>query len=109
MKFDSDRAYKQLVEHGIVATMRFNRRVRVGKLYTQLYVKGVVVRITRRGRTIGKGMIVDVLPNTRENREKLVYLSGFSTVEEWEEEARKLYDGRLPNTILVVKLIDKVT
>jgi len=92
------------MKHGVVATMRMNRKVRIGGRYTDLYARGMIVIITRNGKRIAKGIILDVLPNTRENRKKYVSISGFETVEEWEREARRLH-GRLPNAIVVVKLI----
>jgi len=93
-----------LMEKGIVATMRVQRKVRIGNRYTDLYVKGMIVIITRNGKRVGKGIIVDVVENTRENREKYVKISGFGTVGEWEQEAKRLH-GRMPNAIVVVRLI----
>jgi len=104
MRFDSDKAFEQLMKHGIVATMRVQRKVRIGNRYTDLYVKGMIVNITRNGKRVGKGIILDVVSNTKENREKYVSISGFESVEEWEREAKRLH-GRMPNVIVVVKLI----
>jgi len=104
MKFDSDKAFSFLMKNGIVATMRMQRKVRIGNRFADLYVKGMIVNITRNGKRVGKGIIVDVVENTRENREKYVGISGFQSVEEWEGEAKRLH-GRMPNVIVVVRLI----
>jgi len=104
MEFRSDKAFKQLIERGIVATMRMQRKVKIGGRYTDLYIKGMIVIITRNGKRIGKGIILNVVPNTKENREKYVVISGFENIEEWEKEARRLH-GRMPNVIVVVRLL----
>ena len=95
MKFDNSRAFNHLVKRGIVATMR------AGKFYK----RGRVVKITRHNKIVGRGVIIDVVPNTRENRGKYLDISGFDSVEEWEEEARQLYKGRLPDCIVIVGLM----
>jgi len=104
MRFDSDKAFSFLMEHGIVATMRVNRKVRIGSRYGDLYVKGMIVNIVRNGKRVARGIIVDVAPNTPENRERYLPISGFQTIEEWVQEARRLH-GRLPNSIVVVRLL----
>jgi len=104
MRFDSEKAFSFLMKNGIVATMRMNRRVRIGNRYSDLYVRGMIVWITRNGKKIARGLIVDVLPNTEENRKKYVSISGFESVGEWEKEAMRLY-GRIPNAIVIVKLL----
>jgi len=105
MRFDSDKAFSFLMKHGVVATMRMQRKVRIGGKYTDLYTKGMIVIITRNGKRVAKGIIVDVVKNTEKNRKKYVGISGFETVEEWKEAARKLHKGRLPNVIVIVRLI----
>jgi len=104
MRFDSDKAFRQLIERGIVATMRMNRKVRIGNRYGDLYVKGMIVNIVRNGKRVARGVILDVIPNTPENRARYVSISGFDTVDEWEREAIRLH-GRLPNSIVVVRLL----
>lgn len=106
MRFDSEKPLRQLIEKGIVATMRHNRKIRIGPFHQSLYIPGIIVNITSKGKRIGKAVVVEVYENTRENREKLVEISGFDTVEEWEKEARKLFKGKLPNTIVVLRLIE---
>jgi len=104
MRFDNDKAFDFLMKNGIVATMRMNRKVKIGGRYADMYVKGAIVVITRNGRRVGKGIIVDVVPNTEENRQRYVCISGFQSVEEWMQEAKRLH-VRLPNSIVVVKLL----
>jgi len=105
VRFDSDKAFSFLMTHGVVATMRMQRRVKIGNRYSDLYVRGMIVAITRSGKIVAKGVILDVVPNTRENREKYVKISGFESVEEWEAEARRMHGGRLPNSIVVIRLL----
>jgi len=105
VKFNSDKAFKQLMNHGIVATMRFNRYRKLGKWHLPFYARGNIIVITRHGRAVGEGIVVDVVPNTKKNREKYLHLSGFKSVEEWEQEARRLHRGRLPNSIVIVRLL----
>ena len=95
MKFNSDRAFNQLMSQGIVATIRSNT----------FYERDMVVRITRHGKMVGRGVIIDVVPNTRENREKYLNISGFRSIEEWEKEAKRLHKGKLPDSIIIVGLL----
>jgi len=104
MRFDSDKTFDFLMRNGVIATMRMQRKVWIGGRYTDLYIKGMIVIITRNGKRIGKGIILNVVPNTLENREKYVSISGFETVEEWEKEARRLH-RRIPNVIVVLKML----
>jgi len=90
MMFKSKRALDFLLRNGIVATMR-NTKYRLGQ----------VVRINREL----CGVIIEIHDNTRANRGKFVKISGFNTVEEWENEARKLHKGKLPRRIYIVKLL----
>jgi len=50
------------------------------------------------------GRIINVVPNTSENRLKFYKISGFGTPEEWLMEAIKLH-GRLPRYIVIVQII----
>jgi len=89
LKFESERAFKQLMERGFVATMRGYKKL------------GRVV-IKHRGVVDGRGFVLGCLANTPDARRMLLPLSGFSSVEEWELEARRLH-GRLPPFIVLVK------
>jgi len=76
MRFDSDKAFEQLTKYGIVATMRMNRKVKVGRRRVDMYMRGMVVWITRNGKRVSKGVIVDVVPNTLENRKNMLRSAG---------------------------------
>jgi len=104
MRFDSDKAFYFLMKNGIVATMRMNRKVRIGNRYTDLYVRGMIVWITSRGKRVARGIIIDVVENNEENRRRYLPISGFETVEEWMEEAKRLH-RRMPNSIVIIKLL----
>jgi len=105
MKFTSTRALRQLLQHGVVATMRQNDKVLVrGKFYMPLYYPLKTVKIRHGRRVVGLGVIAEVVKNNRANRIRLLPLSGFRTVEEWESEAIRIF-GRLPNSIVVVILV----
>ena len=97
LRFESAKAFRQLMERGVVATMRRNG----------YYRKGMRVWIVRGGKWFGRGLVVDVLPNTEENRLKYFRISGFGSVEEWVSEATKLH-GRLPPAIVLVELLGKL-
>jgi len=92
MRFDSDKAFNQLMEKGIVATMR-----------NFPYQPGKRARIIRHGKYICTAYILARYENTEENRRKLLKISGFTSLEEWENEATKLF-GSLPKYIIVVSL-----
>jgi len=89
--FRHPKALRQLITSGIVATMRSFR-----------YKKGQSVVIkTESGKL--KGRIIEVVPNTPENRIKYYKLSGFETPEEWLAEAVKMHK-KTPKYIVVVEL-----
>ena len=69
MRFDSSKAFLQLTTQGIVATMRSNKN--------GYYYQGKKVLIKRGRRIVGRGVVVNIYPNTKLNREKLVRISGF--------------------------------
>ncbi len=96
MRVDSEKAFRQLVSEGILATMR-NYPYRVGK----------VIRILHKGEYVGEAIIEDVVPVTKQNLKYLVGVSGFDSVEEWVEEAKKLNKGKLPKYIVYINLIRK--
>jgi len=80
-----------LLKNGIVATMRN---------YKYEMKRRVVIR-TPKG--VFYGRIIDVVPNTSENRLRFYKISGFRTPEEWLTEAIELH-GRLPRYIVVVQI-----
>lgn len=94
MRFNSERALRQLLERGVVATMRMPRKG---------YREGAVVPIENpRGEVVAYARIVAVLPNEPVYREAYSRLSGFPSPKEWEDAARRLYRGALPKLILVL-------
>jgi len=80
-----------LLKNGRVATMR-----------TWKYKPGQIVVIKTDSGTF-RGRIVDVVPNTPENRLKFYKMSGFDNVDEWLMEAIKLHK-RIPRYIVVVQI-----
>jgi len=82
-----------LLKHGIVATMR-----------TYRYRQGQIV-VIKTDRGTFRGRIVDVVPNTLENRMKLYKISGFDSPDEWLAEATKLHK-RIPRYIVVVRIAE---
>ena len=93
-RVDSEKAFRQLMREGVLATMR-NYPYRVGS----------VVKVYHRGRYVGKAVVEDVVPVTEPNLRYLVGASGFDTIEEWVEEAKRLNKGRLPKYIVYIILI----
>jgi len=81
-----------LLKNGIVATMR-----------TWKYKPGQIV-VIRTDRGTFRGRIVDVVPNTLENRMKLYRISGFDSADEWLMEAVKLHK-KIPSYIVVVQIV----
>jgi len=79
------------LKHGIVATMR-----------TWKYKPGQIV-VIKTDRGAFKGKVVDVVPNTAENRQKLYRISGFDSPNEWLMEAIKLHK-KIPRYIVVVQI-----
>lgn len=96
MRVDSEKAFRQLVKEGVLATMR-----------DFPYKVGRVVKIYHRGRYVGWAIVEDVVPVTEPNLRYFVGASGFDSVEEWIEEAKKLNRGRLPKYIVYINLIPK--
>ena len=96
MRFCSERVLHYLREpkDGLVATMR-NWLYRVNQR--------VVLRDCN-GSVIGYGVVVDVAPATPENIRRWLKYSGFNTVEEWVNEARKLNKG-LPQFVYLVYIM----
>jgi len=87
MSFRCRKALRQLLENGVVATMRMYR-----------YEPQTEVLVNGRYRC----RVVDVYEASEDNMEKLVGVSGFDSVEEWLQEAIRLHRGRRPKWILVV-------
>ena len=50
-------------------------------------------------------VVKQVWGNSEETRGKLVGVSGFKTVEEWEQAVKKRNGGRLPRFIVVVEVV----
>jgi len=92
MRFKSQKALNQLLTHGIVATMRD---------YESLPQRHVIIN----GKHLG--FLCTILPTTEENIRKYYKLSGFSTPEEWINEAKKLHHGKLPKYIFIIELVKK--
>ena len=86
MQFKSERALNFLLTNGGVVTMR-NYDYKVGRK----------VKINRKY----NGWIIGKILNSRAIREECYDLSGFDTIEEWEQEAIKLH-GKLPKYIYIV-------
>jgi len=99
MIFKSFKALSFLLENGKVATMRdYPHRVNQ-TIYVQM-PEG----ISRR--TIAKAKIEKVVLNNTMNRIKYFDISGFSSPEEWLEEAIRL-NKKIPRYIIILKLIKK--
>jgi len=91
MIFRHPKAVQQLLKNGVVATMRSykyeaNRKVLIKTPEGVFY-----------------GVIIDVAPNTPENRAKFYRLSGFDSPDEWLLEAVKLHK-RIPRYIVIVQI-----
>jgi len=99
MIFKSSKALNFLLENGKVATMR-DYPYRVNQT---VYIKRVE-GISRR--TVAKARIEKVVLNNTTNRIKYFAMSGFSSPEEWLEEAISL-NKKIPRYIIVLRLIKK--
>lgn len=103
MLFNNNKARRQFIEQGIVATMRnphFKFMYEIGKSY-QIWQKNY----SGEKKFHGWGRVLKLLPNTKENREKYRHISGFDSVEEWEQAAMK-FDSSLPEKIIIVKKVE---
>jgi len=96
MRVDHPKAFKQLISEGVLATMR-NFPYRVNS----------IVKIYHRGKYVGKAIVDDLVPVTNHNLEYFVGASGFESVKEWVDEARKLNKGRLPKYIVYISLVSR--
>ena len=65
------------------------------------YKIGQVVKVNNKYR----GVILAVLKNNEENRRLLVNCSGFDSVEEWLDTAKKLHRGKIPRFIILLQRI----
>jgi len=90
--FRHPKAVQQLFRDKIVATMR-TYRYKPGQFVIIKTIYGVF-----------RGKVVDVIPNTLENRVKLYRISGFDDPEKWLMEAIKLHK-KIPRYIVVVQMI----
>ncbi|MEX0569101.1 MAG: hypothetical protein Q6363_008100 [Candidatus Njordarchaeota archaeon] len=97
MRFDSLKPYKQLIEHGVVATMRN---------YDYYPGQKIVIK-SRYHRSNIHAVVQEVVKNNQENREKYLSISGFDSVDEWIQEAKKLHK-KWPRLIVIVKLVRTV-
>jgi len=93
MRFKSEKASRQLVEKGIVATMR-NYKLRPRTVVKAKTTLGEVYAV-----------VEDVYPNYDEIVGELFYFSGFETPEEWIREALRLHNGRKPKYIILLRLL----
>lgn len=98
MKFKSLRAVSQLLNGGIVATMRNGR-------YNNIIGREVDIR-DERGIVFARARVIAVLENNKTFRRLLWKYSGFESVEEWEERAKELHNGKLPKFIVILKLTE---
>ncbi len=89
MQFKSEKALMQLLKEGLVVTMRNTN-----------YDVGQKIKINKKYDAI----IVTKTLNTRIIRKDLWDASGFDSLEEWEEEAKRLHKGKLPKFIYAVAL-----
>jgi len=96
MRVESGAALRHLVRHGYLATMR-----------DYPYKPGRYVRVYHRGRYVCTAIVGDVMPVTRQNLGYAVGASGFSSVEQWLEEARRLNRGRVPRYIVFITMVPK--
>ena len=94
MRVESGVALKQFLEKGVLATMR-----------RYPYVPGRVIEVESGGRVVGKARVLMVWENTEGARRLLVGLSGFSSLEEWEEDARRFF-GSLHWFIVEVERVE---
>ena len=99
MIFKSSKALSFLLENGKVATMR-DYPYRVNQT---VYVK-MVEGIDRK--TVAKAVIEKVVLNNTTNRIKYFDISGFSSPEEWLEEAISIHK-KIPRYIIILRLIKK--
>jgi hypothetical protein len=95
MKFVEERVLNFFLEKRIVATMRNGKY--------GLMIGDDVDILNGSGTPIGKAKVIAVLLNYPKFRQLLVKYSGFSTVEEWEQTAKKLHNGKLPKFIVLLR------
>ena len=101
MRVDSEKPYRQLMEYGVLATMR-----------EYPYREGQVVRVKHDGKCVGKAVVRQVIELSKVMMmsqgvlERLTRFSGFSTFEEWLEEAKKLNHGIAPRYVVIIKLLE---
>ena len=103
MRVDSERAFEQLMKHGRLATFRRYR-----------YREGQVVRVYHKGKYVGRAVVEDVMYSEGllflrdEVLQEVVRLSGFSSLEEWINEARKLNKSEsVPPYLVIIKLLKR--
>ena len=100
MRVDSEKPFRQLMREGVLATMR-----------RYPYKEGQVVRIYHKGRYVGEAVVEHVMPTefivlSPRLVDSLVRISGFSTLGEWEEEAKKLNRSKMvPPYLVIIKLL----
>ena len=99
MKFAEQVVLHTLLTKGIVATMRNGR-------YNFHLGREVDIRDFK-DNIVGKARIIAVFENYSIFRKLLLKYSGFKTVEEWEERARNLNNGKLPRYIVLLRLVKK--
>jgi len=92
MRFTHPNVISYLSNNKIVATMRNYYYPKYGR---------IKVKIKER---ICDGLVLDIVPNNKENRMKWVKYSGFKSVAEWLSEAIKLHKKRFPRWIVVVQI-----
>ena len=96
------RPFKQLVSVGVLATLR-QYPYRVGQL----------VKVRHRGTYIGMAVVEyvgetgKVLLVSKDSVDRLVRLSGFNTLDEWLEEAKKLNKGLIPKYVVIIRLVKR--
>ena len=112
--FKSRKALKHLLIHGFVYTLRSSYRKRYCRwIEDKQYYKCVVesVKTSRYSKSVAKAvvyMIGLVNINNRDELEKYVNHSGFSSVDEWINEYKRL-NGNHPIAVLYkVKLLEEV-
>ena len=60
------------------------------------------------GKVIGYGIVFDYAPSSDYILKRWLPYSGFNTVEEWVEEAKRLHGGKIPDTVYLIYITRKV-
>ena len=87
------------IQDSLVATMR---------IYGYKLNQRVVLKDCD-GKVIGYGIVFDYAPSSDYILKRWLPYSGFNTVEEWVEEAKRLHGGKIPDTVYLIYITRKVT